>query len=495
MKTFTITPATIAGAALLIMSGALAGGLASCSDDDNVNYLPPIVESPVISGTALAVRNCERAIALTDTAVARYFEGSSMAMARYYNPYTDSRGSEIGSIWMYTAAIEAVNSTLKGMTALKAAGQPALYDANYTRYCQLMASLVDNADYYAGTYTLTSYTGTHEWTVYGVDRGSAKGTAQVDGIHNVYDDQMWLIRELIEAYHLTGQAKYLEKAEYLTAYIIDGWDSTLDAGGNPHGGITWGPGYVTKHSCSNGPMVSPFVWLSEIYAGRPDQITYGIVLADGRRSTATKAKSELYLEMARDTYAWQKSHLMHPEYGVYSDMMGGDEHGGRIQYETVDGVTYRAHSHLNDRVGAPLSYNSGSMLSGAADLYRVTRNGGYLADLRSLSDCAWAYFATPSAQGPELYDYAVTGFNPWFNGVLMRAFAEATDAHPSCQLYTESFQCNLDYAWDHFLYHGLLPTNLLVGWNRDTGKNNVQGMFEFAYASQYGLLAAYQLGK
>ena len=58
------------------------------------------------------------------------------------------------------------------------------------------------------------------------------GTADVSGIMNVYDDQMWLIRELLNAYRLTGDEKFLTEAEYLTGYVLDGWDSTLDDNGS-----------------------------------------------------------------------------------------------------------------------------------------------------------------------------------------------------------------------------------------------------------------------
>ncbi len=105
-----------------------------------------------------------------------------------------------------------------------------------------MQKLYNNADYYLGTFTLTSYTQTAEWTVYGVHRGDVKGgQAKVEGIENVYDDQMWLIRELLKSYKLTNNTNFLEKAEYLTAYILDGWDCTRDENGKEIGGITWPP--------------------------------------------------------------------------------------------------------------------------------------------------------------------------------------------------------------------------------------------------------------
>ena len=137
----------------------------------------------------------------------------------------------------------------------QAKGETALYDSHFNRYKELLTQLYDNLEYYAGTFTLTSYTQTKQWTVYGVNRGNDKGAAQVEGILNVYDDQMWLVRELLESYHITGEQRYLEKAEYLMEYVLDGWDCTLDEQGNPLG-ASHGAGYLTKHSCSNGPIVS-----------------------------------------------------------------------------------------------------------------------------------------------------------------------------------------------------------------------------------------------
>ena len=37
---------------------------------------------------------------------------------------------------------------------------------------------------------------------------------------------------------------------------------------------------IRDSSCSNGPIVSPLVWLHEIYKGKSDEVTYGYVAAD-----------------------------------------------------------------------------------------------------------------------------------------------------------------------------------------------------------------------
>src|SRR5690606_31603539 len=168
---------------------------------------------------------------------------------------------------------------------------------NFQRYADLLSKLYANADYYLGTFELTSYTQTKTWSVYAVDRVNDKGKANVTGILNVYDDQMWLIRELLESYRLTGEKPYKTKAEYLTAYVLDGWDTTLDSQGKEQGGIPWGPGYVTKHACSNGPLISPLVWLSEMYEFGSEEIEYRFIdpVDKKTRKSIMQPKREYYL--------------------------------------------------------------------------------------------------------------------------------------------------------------------------------------------------------
>lgn len=469
----------------------------SCSSDDpdnnggqsEGNGGNSVTPTPAAS---VAEENALRAISIIDAAVDNYFDKQSMAMSRYYNPYTQQKSSEIGSVWMYTSAIEAVNATLKAMKALKDNGVSASYDANWSRYTQLLENLIDNADFYVGTYTLTSYTGTNDWTVYAVNRGAGKGAADVTGILNVYDDQQWFVRELLEAYHVTGQQKYLDKAEYLTSYVLDGWDCTLDENGNEYGGITWGPGYITKHSCSNGPIVSPLVWLSDIYKGKSDEITYRRIDTDGNRYEIKESKADYYLKMARNVYDWQKSHLLDTSRGVYFDMLGAS---GDLGYVTIDGVRYRAHNHDEGPTGTAWSYNTGSMLSGAADLARATGEAKYKSDVADLIEKSFSFFLTPDSTKPGCYSMEMTGFATWFNGVLMRAYTEAYDVVSAADKGCQAFQNNLDYGYSHYLYKDMLPVSLLGGWSRDQSKCSIEAMFTFTFASEYAVLSQHELNK
>ncbi len=472
-------------------------GLVSCEDpagQPGNNGKPPVTGE--ISDSDLAKANLERSMNIISAARKAYFSDNGLAMSRYYNPYTGQKSHEKGSVWMYTSAIEAVNALLHGMAELKEQGEISLYNNNFDRYRKFLDELIANLEYYAGTYTLTSYTQTKEWTVYGVNRSGAMGYATVEGIANVYDDQEWLVRELIESYLLTGEKKYLEKAEYLAAYVIDGWDTTLDKNGVEHGGIVWGPGYYTKHSCSNGPFISPLVRLHEIYKDSQETIEYRYIDTDKSRRTMTMNKGEYYLMYAKKVYDFQRKNLYKKADGVYWDLLGARGfNGDNIAYETIDGVTYRANNEHMSPSGEAYSYNSGTMLSGAADLYGATGEQAYMDDMKLLSANTFRYFAKKSSKYPELYEYDVTGFNNWFNGVLMRGWVDVSAHYSNVGVQLASFQNNLDHAYGKYLKGGFLPSNLVHGWNMDESQNKVEAMFTFAYAAEYAVLAKYYLNK
>ena len=72
-----------------------------------------------------------------------------------------------------------------------------------------------------------------------------------------------------------------------------------------------------------------------------------------------------------------------------------------MQLELIDGVYYRKHANMAGYTGEAYSYNSGTMISGAADLYRATQQQVYLDDLKELSDDTFAYFAKKDATSPD----------------------------------------------------------------------------------------------
>lgn len=454
-----------------------------------------------------AFQDLERAIQMTDATMARSFTGGTSSMRMYdtYNLKTQ-QGSGTADVWPYTAALEAHCSVLQALEVLKEQA-PQLYADNHDRYVARLKQLFNALDYYRGTYTLNSYARIAQWSIYGVHRGGSKGTATVTGIENVYDDQMWICRELVRAYKLTGDNDYLAKAEYLANYCIDGWDCCPDENGEDYGGISWGPGYNSKHSCSNGPLIQPLVWLYEIYKTDEEQanLRYYYILPDGTRTNEMRRHSDVYLEMAKKIYGWQKQYLLNKSTGVYWDMLGAVT--GEIQYVGEGRNKYRTHVDMNGPSGTAYTYNTGTMLAGTAELYRITGDESYLDDVNALAQSSWRQFAKGKRiSGTVYYEWptdgkAEEGFNAWFDNVLMRAYVDAAVYNTS--LYNgkthaenalSSFQQNLDYAFENYQQYSMLPINLLNGWSVSTGDPDVtKGFHQLAFASEYAMLAVWHM--
>lgn len=440
------------------------------------------------------VEDLQRAIALVDDVMDKCFTGSSLRMYDIYDTST-SRGEGTADVWPYTAALEAHCSVMEALTLMRES-QPGLYAAHYARFDTRLRNLFDNLAYYKGSFTLHSYAQVASWTVYGVHRSNVKGTATVTGIENVYDDQMWICRELVRAYRLTNNRTYLNVATTLANYCIDGWDCCLDAQGNEYGGISWGPGYNSKHSCSNAPLIQPLVWLSEIYRTDDERavLYYRWIDADGNRLKEQRKRSEVYADFAAKVYAWQKKNLLDRSTGVYYDMLGADN---TLKYVTVNGIEYRTHVDTGRPGGTAYTYNSGTMLCGAAELFRTTGDAAYDTDLYNLSRSCYSRFGSQKRIDGERYrqyptdSKATSGFNCWFNNVLMRACVDVCAVSEQCR-FAESiltdFQTNLDYAWEHFRTDGFLPISLLTGW----GDSPVtKGFHQLAFASEYAMLAVW----
>lgn len=435
----------------------------------------------------LALRDIDRCMTMVDAVWSHSIKGSGANIYLGDTYDLEGRGTSKGvsDVWPYTAVIEAHCSLLEALEAAKDIA-PELYEENYEKYVAQLDQLIDNLEWYRGTYDLASYAvESKKVSPFGVHRGGSRGKAAVTGIENVYDDQMWLARELIRAYRLTGNEDYLDEATYLTDYVLEGWDCWRDASGEEYGGITWGPGYNSKHACSNSPIIQPLVWLSEIYSPTEETVDYYFRDNDNAVVMETVKRGGHYLDFAKKVYAWQKKKLLHNS-GCYWDMMGADH--GRI--EVVDG--YRQHVNNGGPTGNQYSYNTGTMIAGAAELYRVTGEDNYLADLESTTRASLSQFAKyQRSTGHYLFNTdakASEGFNSWFNDVLMRSYADAAPFVES-QYAAEglkSFQYNLDYAFENYNDKDYLPIHFLDGWK---GETVTKGFHQSAFASEYGVLA------
>lgn len=153
----------------------------------------------------------------------------------------------------------------------------------------------------------------------------------------IYDDIMWWVISMARAYELTGEGKYL-------AHSVSGFNRVwygipgLDIGSyDPiEGGMFWDwtMGRKGKMACINYPTVIASLLLYNI--------------------TNDKA----YLNKAKDVYDWSRNNLFNKETGEVADSKHG--HGE---------PHWKSHT-----------YNQGTCIGAAVELYRVTKEETYLSD-------------------------------------------------------------------------------------------------------------------
>ena len=491
--------------------------------------------------------NLLRAVQIANDTIWKYVSYENWRNSGTINPaikYDVQTGGRVGAAgyncYEYTNTLEMLVIALKALKEVKdLPGASSVYADLFEHYEQLVWDASYNTfPYYQGYADVTSSTQTRRWHyILGVPRGNypynGGDNRNVSDKINVYDDQMWIIRVMLELYSvLEGEPEkaytpvegyfekdssnpavsrrqwYLDYMEYLTEYTWDGWDQSKRSNGEEWGGITWGPGYTSKHTCSNGPFISPLVWLSEIYEGKTDTITYKV---RGARNTGpeavteqTKLKSEYYLENAVKLYDFNKSAFMDNDY-LYSDMIGTT--ASRTEANGNGGL-YTTTAHGN-KSGTKHTYNTGSSLSGAVDLYRVTNEERFKTDAANTAVAAFNYngFVRKNelVEGSESYHLFRQNWTGKadFDSCLFRAWVECSIyGVADTSEYIDALSKTLNYAYNNYYMDGLLPMDHLSGWdfdmsaidnydNKDDAR--VSSLRAFNYSAQFAWIALYEM--
>ena len=163
------------------------------------------------------------------------------------------------------------------------------------------------------------------------------------GLDRYYDDNAWIVLDLIEAYKVTGAQKNLKQAEETLNFVMSGEDQELG------GGLYWREHEKkSKNTCTNAPAI---VALLELH-----QVT----------------KNPKYFDDGLRIYRWTNSKLQQPD-GLYGDNV------------TLDG-------HVN---GGRLTYNSGLMIRANVELYRITKEQRYLDEAKRIAESAMRVWFKP----------------------------------------------------------------------------------------------------
>ncbi|MFD0767281.1 glycoside hydrolase family 76 protein [Mucilaginibacter lutimaris] len=146
-----------------------------------------------------------------------------------------------------------------------------------------------------------------------------------------YDDMEWLALSTLRAYEATNDADYLAAATTLWTDIKTGVNS------NQGGGIAWRKSQLDyKNTPANAPAI--------IFAARLYRLQ----------------KNAADLDLAKQLYTWLKGTLVDPATGIVWDGINGD-HDGQISKNKF-------------------TYNQGTFIGAALELYNVTGDGNYLSD-------------------------------------------------------------------------------------------------------------------
>ena len=426
--------------------------------------LPPVIanltKAEKKNYATLAAQNTERAKVIAQGVEDTYIigrRGDTLFVGMYVNTST-GRPRDTVSVWHLTSMLSMTSKLWSIHTGEQA-----------NHYKSLYGEILSTMDYYKGTGLITDYNSTKEQTMYAVNRATIKGTASLEGVSAVYDDQMWIIRELLYVYQMTNDENYLTQAKQLTQTCLDAWDNSV-VEGEEVGGITWGPGYFSKHTCSNGPLIVALVDLYEI------------------------TQTEDYLTWAKKIYNWTKEQFQLKS-GVYGDnakSWRGEEGEGEEKH-------YFSTTDMVDPDMTAYTYNVGTMISGGAALYKVTGEETYLEDAKHSAKGTYDVFAKATqVDGKTLYQYAPARDNlyngpVWFNLILLEGYLELFPYDENCKTYIDAFQTSLDYAYENYQKeNGFLPRDLLLGWNMNQGKDQEKDiMDQAAYAEIYAQLAEF----
>lgn len=211
-----------------------------------------------------------------------------------------------------------------------------------------------------------------------------------------YDDNVWLGIDFTDLYLLTKQDKYLKKAELIWDFVESGMDDKLG------GGIYWvEQNKSSKNTCSNAPGA---VFVLKLYQA---------------------TQNPKYLEVGKSLYNWTQSHLQDSTDKLYFDNI-----------------------NLNGKVDQrKYPYNSGQMLQAAVLLYEITKDANYLKQAQEIAQSAHEYFFLPEADHQGKKFKLLKNSDSWFIAVMLRGFKALyeVDHNP---LYLNTFQANLDYAWN-----------------------------------------------
>lgn len=202
---------------------------------------------------------------------------------------------------------------------------------------------------------------------------------------NVYvDDMEWIALAQIRMFESTGNREYIAKArQTYDDWIWSTWGPEDEAPW--YGGITWKTDAAkSKNACSNGPAA--------LIAARLYNFYEKAKFKEGKMRNA-------YLNEAIKIYTWEKNYLFDRQTGAVYDNIDQE---GRVQKNWI------------------FTYNAGTFLGAAHELYKITGDRQYLDD----AVLASGYVIDRMSQNGGVLPDATSGDGGLFHGIFFRYFVK-----------------------------------------------------------------------
>lgn len=236
------------------------------------------------------------------------------------------------------------------------------------------------------------------------------------------DDMEWMALALLRMHETTHDDKYFLKAKQLYDDWI--WPTWGPEDEDPwRGGITWKTDVrKSKNACSNGPAA---IIAARIYR------QYDLVDQPGDKP------KEAYLQEAHKIYDWLQEHLYDPETGKIFDNMNDR---GRIS-------------------PAVYTYNSGTFLGAAHELYQITGAERYLSEAVHAAH----YVVDSMSTNRGVLTDAPGGDGGLFHGIFFRYFVKLTNETDVDLATRQKFHDYLTHCATVMATHGVNQETMLYG--------------------------------
>lgn len=250
-----------------------------------------------------------------------------------------------------------------------------------------------------------------------------------------YDDNIWLVIDLVDLYTLTEKQSYLDMALDIWNFVLSGRDTALGDG------IYWcEQKRDTKNTCSNAPAAVAALKLFKVTGDRK------------------------YFDQGENLYTW-----------VFYSLRDKD-----MLY--FDNVSLKGKFDKRK-----FSYNSGQMVEAGVLLYEVTGDKQYLEHAKATAAaCMQQWGKQYTNEGGETL-YIVESGDVWFDAVMLRGFlalwrVEKTD------IFLEAYDDTLNYAW----YMGRDENGLFGKYltHREEGEQKSWLLTQAAYVEMSARMAA-----